>query len=448
MLIGHIKKAKDKLAWRVYEAETTEAGNGPVFAEGDQVRGSTRTIKRRRPRIQALRTAREAALRPPAREQDAVGGHRGCNQTPTDSERAQQGTTDVPMPPSAPRGVTSQRQGQGVRLRPRGGLRTRGRRAGKNVRRGGQPPFSVAGRQGTVPVFFANVTQWSEHAENYLVGCGDDAVLAAELHVKRRDVDKVLKLAGKNGWNATVGPARQSTKSLPGSNAGVLAQVHGRWRSTPWAECVDQRGHVGPWHNLIGRSATINGIEVQLMSGYFDCQEGLSGTNWYILARVEQVTGVGRDPFVLAVDANKSPEAFRVEAAAWLARNRATIVTASNVQYTCKTAAGGSMLDYFIVSDRVAGLIASCEAITDVPWGPHFGIRLILNARPSEVLTRQIKGQRPEEPPGKDIAPFGVDDANTEALTEAQRAAIWGEAWSAACAAAESVGVWGGGTPE
>ncbi len=419
--IVSIKTARNDLAWRLYRADPVAADMGPVFAEQLKgVKGEPQARKRRRPRIQQPRASRD----------DDVLGNRGAYRgTPADMDcddgdaKTREDSSIEMVRTGVSQPTQAQSTGLGVRLRPRGGCRARGRRAGKNVRRGGTSPYSVAGAQDTFVIFFANITSWSKHAADFIVQEKADVVLAAEHHLKEDKIDDILKATGRAGWNTTVGPANQSAKSKSGSNAGVLAQVHGRWHSTPWAECKDAQGHVGPWFNLVGRTTSLNGTEVQVLCGYFDGDEGLGGSNWHILARVEYLTGRGNDPFVFAADFNMDPQRFEVEAAAWLRRNKAVVVCPSNVTYTCKAVSGGSFIDYFVVSETILSSVIDCVADVSVPWGPHFGLRLTLRSRPTEVQARRLVRYSRLHPAGPTCRSNESGDEANKPSEEARNAA-------------------------
>ena len=52
---------------------------------------------------------------------------------------------------------------------------------------------------------------------------------------------------------------------------------------------------------------------------------------------------------------------------------------------------GGSAVDFAVVSTAVKGNIQDIEAVFEVPWGPHTGIRVRLLRNQREVLTRVWK---------------------------------------------------------
>ncbi len=136
---------------------------------------------------------------------------------------------------------------KGLRLRLRGGRKKRGTRAGARVRRGRGDHFSAAAGRNRFEIYFGNATSWSEQAEDHVMNLGVDAFLGAEIHLKRNEVSSLLKNAGRAGWEATVGPAQQSSLSERGSNGGVVAMVHSRWCSAPWAIASDDEGRLGPF---------------------------------------------------------------------------------------------------------------------------------------------------------------------------------------------------------
>ncbi len=188
-----------------------------------------------------------------------------------------------------------------------------------------------------------------------------DALLVAEHHQKREEVKNIIGEAARAGWRTTAGPAQQSLKSDRGSNAGVACMVHGRWHSTPWADCVDAKGEIGPWFDLIGRTVNLDGIEVNIMASYFE------NGNLHVLQKVEHATGRGHDAFILVGDFNMSPEEFKAQADDWLRRNRAIIVRPSNLDITCRAGEKGSLIDFAVISEKLSGAVRSCTADAEVP---------------------------------------------------------------------------------
>ena len=48
------------------------------------------------------------------------------------------------------------------------------------------------------------------------------------------------------------------------------------------------------------------------------------------------------------------------------------------------------MIDYALVTTSHAAAIISVEAATDVPWGPHFGIRVKYRTNTADITVPEI----------------------------------------------------------
>ena len=96
-------------------------------------------------------------------------------------------------------------------------------------------------------------------------------------------------------------------------------------------------------------------------------------------------------PFICGLDANKTPaEWSKIK---WGERNfldhvNAEIVVVTNSEFTCRGKSGttgGSMIDYFLVSKVLLGLILSILADFSSEWSPHYGIELRMRADLLEI---------------------------------------------------------------
>ncbi len=82
-----------------------------------------------------------------------------------------------------------------------------------------------------------------------------------------------------------------------------------------------------------------------------------------------------------------------------MARNEAVVLRPTNMEVTCRASVKGSLIDYYIVSRRLAGLVADVWVDVETPWWPHYGVRLRLAGRPSTVMARQLCKHRAVPPP-------------------------------------------------
>ncbi len=463
-LANAIKTARHRLAEALARAKSGATSARPIFA--DQSRDDARPPKQKRARIQAPLAERAVTQtrQQPTHQQQQQQHRQHREQSPTGNGEGiprwrgdqlldtsfgngqQRAVGTGPLSSALPNPVGNGLPYQHDARRPRGGRHSaRGCRAGRRVRRGRVGTASAAAARGRFDIFMGNVSVWGDKSAGHVLGLDADALLIAETHAKIGSSREVLGALGRSGWNATMGPAQQSCRSERGSNGGVLAAVHNRWHSSPWATTADSKGRIGPYHDLVGRTISLAETEVNLMVAYFDCYEGLEGANLCILEHVEAITGMGRDVFVLGADFNLPPEELEEKAGEWLRRNRATIVKPSNLTVTCRASVKGSLIDFFIVSERIAGLVTECRVDVAVPWWPHYGLWLTLGSEPTRVLARQWES-RPSvhlrragtTRHNTDTDDGNADGDNAEAVIQLQRMPhrmaeqIWAVAWDLA----------------
>ena len=174
---------------------------------------------------------------------------------------------------------------------------------------------------------------------------------------------------------------------------GVVSAIAPFIDNRPSSFCKDDKGQLTGNPFVTTRTLTLEMVEVQAMAGYLQCG-GLKGDNLRTLTQVDLIMRGGRDLFFWGLDGNVPPGDWMnlmIGDKNWLDFMNAEILTVGNSNFTCRGkegTTGGSMIDYFIISKNLVPLVRQLVAVFDVPWGPHFGLSLTLNARPSEVLQR------------------------------------------------------------
>jgi hypothetical protein len=197
--------------------------------------------------------------------------------------------------------------------------------------------------------FYSNITSFSEQAKTFFLDLEADAVFLTETHKNQVDTRKMIREMKNFGFQCTASPARQSAKSKKGTQAGALVGVRTHRDSRPLSLCTDAQGHLTSNSNLTGRLMTINWVEVLMLSAYIE-GDSFEGRNLDTLTDINHWTRGGRDPFILALDANRDPKAwdtFMAGDKTWLALMNAEIVTVTNSEFTCvagKSPKGGSMI--------------------------------------------------------------------------------------------------------
>ena len=184
--------------------------------------------------------------------------------------------------------------------------------------------------------------------------------------------------------------AQQQTLFNNGTSAGVLALVRNRWFSKPLSICSDDAGTLCPNSRLAGRVIRVMGREILLLTAYFEHSVGVrSDTNANLMQDVCFLTRDGRFPFSLWQDLTLHGGGI------WTKQLGASVVTPEGSSHTCRTGRGQKpdIIDYFMVSACIRPLIQKCEVIKSVPWGPHYGVKLVLNIDFESVFSRQLVGK-------------------------------------------------------
>ena len=127
----------------------------------------------------------------------------------------------------------------------RGGSRRKRRvKEGKEEKEGGDREVSI---------FFANITNWSEHAAHYLRKLEDQFILTAETHLAKEEGEKLLKSKAMGGWHGTAGPAALTGRSEKGTHGGCLALARKCIDTVPLATCEGPEGTSLSRADLAGR---------------------------------------------------------------------------------------------------------------------------------------------------------------------------------------------------
>ena len=87
---------------------------------------------------------------------------------------------------------------------------------------------------------------------------------------------------------------------------------------------------------------------------------------------------------------------------------------------TCH-AGSGSLIDFGVVSRCLVPYIAEFSVITDVPWGPHDGLRVRLHRSPRLIMVRSLRRPRPFEDAERTTTEGRTATINWQAATEGAR---------------------------
>ena len=269
---------------------------------------------------------------------------------------------------------------------------TRGRR--KHTRKKRKLEIS----KGVVNILHCNVTAWSEHARHYILTSNFDATLVSETHLGRDRVLSAVAEARKSGWAGTGSAATNTVNNS--TSAGVLALVRKRWFSKPLSTCSADAGILCPNPRQAGRVIRVMGRENLLLTAYFEHPVGFrNDINANLMHDVCFLTRDGKFPFILGAGFNFPPSLWQdlslQGGGIWIKQLGASVVTLEGSSHTSRTGRGQKpgIIDYFMVSACIRPLVQKCEVISSVPWGPHHGVKLVLNVYFESVLSRQLIGK-------------------------------------------------------
>ena len=248
-----------------------------------------------------------------------------------------------------------------------------------------------------VNILQCNVTTWSEHARHYILTCDVDATLISETHLRRDGLLSAVTEAKKSGWSGAGSAATNTANN--GTSAGVLTLVRKRWFSKPLSICSDDAGILCPSPRLAGRVIRVMGREILLLTAYFEHSAFFrNDINANLIHNVCFSREIGGIPSFCGADFNFPPSLWQDLSlhggGIWI-KQLGTSVIPEGSSHTCRTGRGQKpgIIDYFMVSACIRPLIQKCEVIKSVPWGPHYGVKLVLNIDFESVLSRQLIGR-------------------------------------------------------
>ena len=238
--------------------------------------------------------------------------------------------------------------------------------------------------KGVVNILQCNVTTWSELARHHILTSDFDATLISEIRLTSDGLLSAVTEAKKSGWAGTGSAATNTVNN--GTSAGVLTLVRKRWFSKPLSICSDDAGILCPNPRLAGRVIRVMGREILLLTAYFEHSVRFrSDINANLIHDVCFLTRDGRLPFIFGADFNFPPDLWQDLSlhggGIWTKQLGASVVIPEGSSHTCRTGRGQKpdIIDYFMVSACIRPLIQKCEVIKSVPWGPHCGVKLVLN---------------------------------------------------------------------
>ena len=253
-------------------------------------------------------------------------------------------------------------------------------------------------RRGTVCIYCANVTAYSDKAKALLghklidEQGGERALVVClqEVHLDeekcREEANRVYQNGWKTTWNA--GKAREAgAGNTPGSMiaaSGASMDFSARSLSGTIGDALGAQA----WECQDCSFGILQLKEFRLLviNVYLTHTIGGTGVNVAKLAAVQRLIAMLGIPFVAVGDWNMTPE--ELISTGWPRKisGRLVVPPASS---TC-TSGKGRLIDYMVCCDQAMHLVEDIQVDVEGLWRPHVGFRVWLKGEPKNVLVQQI----------------------------------------------------------
>ena len=235
-----------------------------------------------------------------------------------------------------------------------------------------------------------------------------DAFAIPETHLRIHDLMNAEREVQNMGYKASFAPARQSAKSLSGSQGGTCIGVLSYHQS----ECFREKAITGTAsdttaglmalpagstkHNFfdwVPMCWHLKGFSLIIVSLYLDSNGSLNGVNARKLTTLAAFLSSCQHPWIVMGDWNTSPE--KLWASGWPTAMGGHIATIPD-GYTCftknekKGTTSESLIDYALVSYEAQTYFLGFVSIA-VPWKTHIGQVLRIRGQAKPITVRQMK---------------------------------------------------------
>jgi len=243
-------------------------------------------------------------------------------------------------------------------------------------------------------LLFANVTQLSDHATDFLLDGKFAIRMGVETHRTQQQIKEMHSKAAQAHCGIVASPATPSERSETGACGGAIT-FHKNHLSLALPAGYDiVAGRSLAWSDTRDLTAVhlpVASAHALVIGGYFACGGCMSPDNMQRWADVDALTRSGAVMFILIADFNDVPE--NIAAMPWLDRWKASVVVASGGD-TCFAKDGSSTIDFAIVSTALLSRLQNFRVIHPVPFGPHLALGLTLRGDYVPIFIRSLVAPR------------------------------------------------------
>ena len=216
------------------------------------------------------------------------------------------------------------------------------------------------------------------------------ALTVQEHHARGDAYIDLMAQAKRSGWDMSGSEAAPANRALGKAGVGVLAR-----RPTGIGVPSDLQKDLSP-PCAQGRltAAWVDGIlhgGILVLSIYLFDSEGLSDRNVELIEKAGQAVITHGGPWVIGGDFNMTPA--ELSGVHHLIRRMRGTVVAPNTP-TCSTSSTGRVIDFFLVDERILGVVQGVFTDLDATSSPHSPVILALKPSAARQQFRTVRKPR------------------------------------------------------
>ena len=229
--------------------------------------------------------------------------------------------------------------------------------------------------QQEIDICYANITQWTKDAKEWVTQQNHSIVMMVETHLTGVKLEAAHNDLCRQRWQPTLLEAYETGRG--GNSGGQLFTVR-EGQSAYKLHSYDLQGN-GFLANVLQRQH----LELVLVTLYLKCGEDLnSHANSTILGQLAAFLQELATPWIVAGD-------FQVPPLQWDGHNLLNVLKAEIVCAGQPTMISGAELDYLLVSRSVAPFVR-VTVNWDVPWKPHAALNIAVDKEAPTLLLPQL----------------------------------------------------------
>ena len=230
-------------------------------------------------------------------------------------------------------------------------------------------------------LFFGNITSLSNHAKGYIYSLPPEIHLIGLAEVHKEDSSEVISAFRTNGF--TVSYSAPEISSGTGNHGGELVGARSHLSCVPvQSEILNAIvSHFQAPLRLAARILHLKGCDVTVVSLYLRCSVGLDYENNIRLRQIHMLVQILGLPVIAVGDFNITVQDFQDSGWPELLKVK---VLHTGARTTLATHSDRP-IDFGLISNSISEMYIDSRILTNVPFGPHFGLLFSFYASPRSI---------------------------------------------------------------